>query len=244
MNQTDLDDDHDDVVVIEQRDKRGVVYIAVAAVLGLALGGLIGSSITASKWEKTYQVLEAQYQKSQETKTEQATIVEQNKTTAKEEFDKQLAAAMEEQEQKHQQAMASVESQLTELEKVNMSLEAQVAEQKAQLEQTAQQNAKLNRQSDMQATMLERSRELFQQELKIKQEVEALQKERDELVPKLKTLKKECDVYLEGKSWDATSDSCDKQDAASSRISQIDQMLRIHQMDLEQIKALSEELGL
>lgn len=244
MNQTDLDDDHDDVVVIEQRDKRGVVYIAVAAVLGLALGGLIGSSITASKWEKTYQVLEAQYQKSQETKTEQAAIVEQNKTTAKEEFDAQLAAAMEEQEQKHQQAMASVESQLTELEKVNMALEAQVAEQKAQLEQTAQQNAKLNRQSDMQTTMLERSRELFQQELKIKQEVETLQKERDELVPKLKTLKKECDVYLEGKSWDATSDSCDKQDAASSRISQIDQMLRIHQMDLEQIKALSEELGL
>ncbi|PNI04186.1 chromosome partitioning protein ParA [Vibrio diazotrophicus] len=244
MNQTDLDDDHDDVVVIEQRDKRGVVYIAVAAVLGLALGGLIGSTVTASKWEKTYQVLEAQYQKSLETKTEEAAVAEQNKTSAQEEFDKQLAAAMDEQEQKHQQALANIESQLTELEKVNMSLEAQVAEQKAQLEQTAQQNAKLNRQSDMQTTMLERSRELFQQELKIKQEVETLQKERDELVPKLKTLKKECDVYLEGKSWDATSDSCDKQDAASSRISQIDQMLRIHQMDLEQIKALSEELGL
>ncbi|MGY2575956.1 chromosome partitioning protein ParA [Vibrio sp. C8] len=244
MNQTDLDDDHDDVVVIEQRDKKGVVYIAVTAVLGLALGGLIGSSVTASKWEKTYQVLEGQYQKNQEIKTEQVAVEEQNKANAKEEFDKQLAAAMEEQEQKHQQAIANIESQLTELEKVNMSLETQVAEQKAQLEQTAQQNAKLNRQSDMQTTMLERSRELFQQELKIKQEVEALQKERDELVPKLKTLKKECDVYLEGKSWDATSDSCDKQDAASSRISQIDQMLRIHQMDLEQIKALSEEIGL
>ncbi|MBD0786588.1 chromosome partitioning protein ParA [Vibrio sp. Y2-5] len=244
MNQTDLDDDHDDVVVIEQRDKKGVVYIAVAAVLGLALGGLIGSSVTASKWEKTYQVLETQYKKNQETKTEQAETEEKNKVNAKEEFDKQLAAAMEEQEQKHQQKIASIESQLTELEKVNMSLEAQIAEQKAQLDKTEQQNARLNRQSDMQTTMLERSRELFQQELKIKQEVEALQKERDELVPKLKTLKKECDVYLEGKSWDATSDSCDKQDAASSRISQIDQMLRIHQMDLEQIKALSEEIGL
>ncbi|NIY92413.1 chromosome partitioning protein ParA [Vibrio diazotrophicus] len=244
MNQTDLDDDHDDVVVIEQRDKKGVVYIAVAAVLGLALGGLIGSSVTASKWEKTYQVLETQYKKNQETKTEQAETEEKNKVNAKEEFDKQLAAAMEQQEQKHQQEIASIESQLTELEKVNMSLEAQIAEQKALLDKTEQQNARLNRQSDMQTTMLERSRELFQQELKIKQEVEALQKERDELVPKLKTLKKECDVYLEGKSWDATSDSCDKQDAASSRISQIDQMLRIHQMDLEQIKALSEEIGL
>lgn len=244
MNQTDLDENDDDVVVIEQRDKNGVIYIAVAAVLGLALGGLVGSSLTASKWEKTYHVLESQFQKSQDAKTEQAAMVEQNKTSAKEEFEKQLAAALEEQEQKHQQAISDIESQLTELEKVNMSLEAQVTEQKSQLELASQQNDKLNRQSDMQTTMLERSRELFQQELKIKQEVEALQKERDDLVPKLKTLKKECDVYLEGKSWDATSDSCDKQDAANSRISQIDQMLRIHQMDLEQIKALSEDLGL
>ncbi|GHY13277.1 hypothetical protein VCSRO69_0614 [Vibrio cholerae] len=96
----------------------------------------------------------------------------------------------------------------------------------------------------MQVTMLERSRELFQRELKIKQELEGLQKERDSLVPKLKVLKKECDIYLEGKSWDAKSDACDKQDEANSRVSQIDQMIRVHQMDLEEIKALSEEIGL
>ncbi|EKO3989532.1 chromosome partitioning protein ParA, partial [Vibrio fluvialis] len=93
-------------------------------------------------------------------------------------------------------------------------------------------------------TMFERSRELFQKELKIKQEMEAMQKERDALVPQVKSLKKECDIYLEGKSWDAKSDACDKQDEANSRISQLDQMIRVHQMDLEQIKSLSEEIGL
>ncbi|MGB5804261.1 MAG: chromosome partitioning protein ParA, partial [Vibrio anguillarum] len=41
--QTDIDA-QDDVVVIEERDKRTYVYIALAGVLGLALGGLIGSS--------------------------------------------------------------------------------------------------------------------------------------------------------------------------------------------------------
>ncbi len=243
MNQTDLDD-NDDVVVIEQRDRRGVIYIAVAAVLGLALGGLVGSSLTASKWEKTYHSLEEQFQQSQKIKTEQAVIIEQNNSNAQQEFDKQLEEALNDQEVLHKEALAKIEQQLSELEKVNMSLEAQIAEQKAQLEQANQQNDRLNRQSDMQSTMLERSRELFQRELKIKQQVEVLQKERDELIPKLKTLKKECDVYLEGKSWDVSSDSCDKQDEASSRISQIDQMLRVHQLDLEQIKALSEDIGL
>ncbi len=243
MNQTDLDD-NEDVVVIEQRDKHGVIYIGVAAVLGLALGGLIGSTLTASKWEKTYSALEVQFQQSQKAQSEEAVVIEQKKESFKQDFDKQLAEAVQAQEKKQQQAMADLETQLSELEKVNMSLEAQVAEQKAALEQANQNNARLNRQSDMQSTMLERSRELFQRELKIKQEVEVLQKERDELVPKLNTLKKECDIYLEGKSWDVSSDSCDKQDEASSRISQIDQMLRVHKLDLEQIKALSEDIGL
>jgi membrane protein implicated in regulation of membrane protease activity len=92
--------------------------------------------------------------------------------------------------------------------------------------------------------MFERSRELFQQELKVSQELEVLEKEREELAPKIVELKKQCDIYLEGTSWDAKSDACDKQDEAQSRLSQVEQMIRVHQMDLKQMKALSEELGL
>ena len=44
-------EDQDEVVVIEERDKRTHIYIAIAAVLGLAFGGLAGSAMTASKWE-------------------------------------------------------------------------------------------------------------------------------------------------------------------------------------------------
>ncbi|MBY7908157.1 chromosome partitioning protein ParA [Vibrio fluvialis] len=243
MNQKQLDD-NEDVVVIEERDKRSYLYIGIAAVLGLALGGLIGSSVTASKWEKAYQTLETQYQQSKSDDSAQQADAEQQTIAMNSEWENKLQAALNEQMEQHKTNLSKLEKQITELEKVNATLESELSEQKDALAEADAKNSKLNRQADMQATMFERSRELFQKELKIKQEMEAMQKERDALVPQVKSLKKECDIYLEGKSWDAKSDACDKQDEANSRISQLDQMIRVHQMDLEQIKSLSEEIGL
>jgi predicted RNase H-like nuclease (RuvC/YqgF family) len=243
LNQKQLDD-NEDVVVIEERDKRSYLYIGIAAVLGLALGGLIGSSVTASKWEKAYQTLETQYQQSKSDDSAQQADAEQQTIAMNSEWENKLQAALNEQTEQHKTNLSKLEKQITELEKVNATLESELSEQKDALAEADAKNSKLNRQADMQATMFERSRELFQKELKIKQEMEAMQKERDALVPQVKSLKKECDIYLEGKSWDAKSDACDKQDEANSRISQLDQMIRVHQMDLEQIKSLSEEIGL
>ncbi|WP_275724360.1 chromosome partitioning protein ParA [Vibrio furnissii] len=243
MNQKHLDD-NEDVVVIEERDKRSYLYIGIAAVLGLALGGLVGSSLTAAKWESAYHTLEAQFQRSKNDDTQQKADTEQKAAAMNSEWEAKLQAALDEQTKQHQANVNKLEKQVSELEKVNSTLENELSAQKNALAASDAKNNKLNRQADMQATMFERSRELFQKELKIKQEMEAMQKERDALVPALKDLKKECDAYLEGKSWDAKSDSCDKQDEANSRISQLDQMIRVHKMDLEQIKALSEEIGL
>lgn len=243
MNQKQLDD-NEDVVVIEERDKRSYLYIGIAAVLGLALGGLIGSSVTASKWEKAYQTLETQYQQSKSDDSAQQADAEQQTIAMNSEWENKLQAALNEQTEQHKTNLSKLEKQITELEKVNATLESELSEQKDALAAADAKNSKLNRQADMQATMFERSRELFQKEMKIMQEMEAMQKERDALVPQVKSLKKECDIYLEGKSWDAKSDACDKQDEANSRISQLDQMIRVHQMDLEQIKSLSEEIGL
>ncbi|ELO1811972.1 chromosome partitioning protein ParA [Vibrio fluvialis] len=243
MNQKQLDD-NEDVVVIEERDKRSYLYIGIAAVLGLALGGLIGSSVTASKWEKAYQTLETQYQQSKSDDSAQQADAEQQTIAMNSEWENKLQAVLNEQTEQHKTNLSKLEKQITELEKVNATLESELSEQKDALAAADAKNSKLNRQADMQATMFERSRELFQKEMKIKQEMEAMQKERDALVPQVKSLKKECDIYLEGKSWDAKSDACDKQDEANSRISQLDQMIRVHQMDLEQIKSLSEEIGL
>lgn len=244
MNEQNDRHENDDVVVIEERDKRTHLYIVIAGVLGLALGGLIGSTLTAQKWESTYQSLEKQYQTLVADKQQMANQVEQRVAKVDDEVAEKLQLAIQAQQEEHKMAVDALQTQIEELKASKATLEEQVAEQKQQLSTVSSQNSQLNRQADMQATMFERSRELFQQELKVSQELEALEKEREELAPKIVELKKQCDIYLEGTSWDAKSDACDKQDEAQSRLSQVEQMIRVHQMDLKQMKALSEELGL
>lgn len=243
-NQTDIESTDDDVVVIEERDKRTYLYIVVAGVLGLAIGGLIGSSFTAKQWQSTYLELQEQYKSLEQDKETLVVTVEKRVAKVDDEVEQKLKAAMVEQQAKFDQQVQAMHTQVAELEKANLSLEEQLDGQKQQLADANKANNKLNYQANMQVTLLERSRELFQRELQVKQELEALMQERQELEPKLEALKTECDTYLDGTSWDAKSDSCDKQDEASSRISQINQMIRVHQMDLEQIKAIAEQLGM
>ena len=244
MNKQTEIEENEDVVVIEERDRRSYLYIAIAGVLGLAVGGLIGSSLTASKWESAYQNMEQNYQSLVEDKQQLVQQVEVRVANVDSEVEDKLRKALEVQTEENQQALEALQSQVAELEKVNLSLEEQVNKQKQTLAEANKANSQLNRQADMQATMFERSRELFQQELKVKMELESLEKERESLLPKIDALKVDCDAYLEGTSWDAKSDSCDKQDEANSRLSQVNQMIKVHQMDLKQMKELSEQLGL
>ncbi|HGY9594160.1 chromosome partitioning protein ParA [Vibrio campbellii] len=237
-------EDQDEVVVIEERDKRTHIYIAIAAVLGLAFGGLAGSAMTASKWESTYQVLEEKYQALAQDKTNLVSRVKTREAGIDKEIDVKVAKLLTEKEEAHKAELKALQEQLTEVEKVNLSLESQVKEQKATLNTTKSENDKLNRQADMQATMFERSREVFRKELQISQELESLEKERQALMPKIEKLKKECDVFLEGKSWDVKSDACDKHDEANSRLSQVDQLIEVNKMDLKQIKEITEDMGL
>ncbi|MDF2152277.1 chromosome partitioning protein ParA [Vibrio sp. CAU 1672] len=237
-------EEQDDVVVIEERDKRTHLYIAIAAVIGLAFGGLLGSVLTASKWESTYQVLEEQYQALAQDKTQLVTQVQTREQSLDQELQEKLTQQLAEKELQHQQQLQALQKQLTEVEKVNLSLEAQIKQQQEQLDSTASENQKLNRQADLQATMFERSREVFRKEMRVTQDLEALEKEREQLLPKIEKLKSECDIFLEGKSWDVKSDACDKHDEANSRLSQVDQLIEVNKMDLKQIKALSEEMGL
>ena len=237
-------EDQDEVVVIEERDKRTHIYIAIAAVLGLAFGGLAGSAMTASKWESTYQVLEEKYQALAQDKTNLVSQVKTREAGIDKEIDVKVAKLLTEKEEAHKAELKALQEQLTEVEKVNLSLESQVKEQKATLNTTKSENDKLNRQADMQATMFERSHEVFRKELQISQELESLEKERQALMPKIEKLKKECDVFLEGKSWDVKSDACDKHDEANSRISQVDQLIEVNKMDLKQIKEITEDMGL
>ncbi|WP_232733461.1 chromosome partitioning protein ParA [Vibrio sp. HA2012] len=240
----------DNVVVIEERDKRTYLYIIVAAVFGLAIGGLAGSIVTQSRWETAYhQLQEKQQQKTEavissaDKQKEPATSIdidaivdkrvteqlESEVSILKKEFDAQLLAS---------------QKIVTELEKVNIELETRIKVQQDSIKQEQEENAQLLQKTEMQEMVFERSRELFQRELKIKQELEKLQQEREALEPQVQQYQKDCDAYLEGNDWDVAEDSCDKHDEANSRLSQIDQMIEVHKLDLRQIQQIAGEIGL
>ncbi|MBF9000450.1 MULTISPECIES: chromosome partitioning protein ParA [Vibrio] len=237
-------DDNEDVVVIEQRDKRTYIYIGIAAVLGLALGGLIGSTLTSSKWQSAYDSLNHKYEQLTDKNSDISKQAQSDLAQANQQLQDKIDAAVTKATEDKQSQITKLEKEVAELEKVNDSLDSKVTNQKATLAKVDEQKDKLAKKANLQASVFERSREIFQKELKTKQELEKLQKERDDLAPKIKELKKACDLYLAGTSWDAKSDSCDKQDEAKARLGQLDQMIHVHQMDLKQMKALSEDIGL
>lgn len=245
MKQVTENNTHDeDVVFIEQRDKKSYLYILIAAVLGVALGGLIGGALASNHWEATYTQLEQSIEQHNKNSSDiLAQAHEQNQSEIekiKNDYEKQILSLKKEQELK----LTELKEKLKSLEQTKQQLETKVSSQNTTLKSVETKNERLNQQADIQASVFERSRELFQKELKIKQEVESLENEKTELTKKIKIFKQECDAYLDGTSWDAHSDVCNKQDEANSRISQINQLLKVHQMDLKEIKALTDNLGL
>jgi predicted RNase H-like nuclease (RuvC/YqgF family) len=220
-------DDQDEVVVIEERDTKTLSYIVIAGILGVAIGGLIGSVVTANKWQSAYQALEQQSLHAEKSSSE---VVEQ-KTIEAEQKVADLTAEIE-------------EAELIKLIQENSTLHAQLDETNGHLSEAEKELAEQERQVRLQSTMFERSRELFQRELIIKQELATLRERREVLQPQVERYKKECDIYLEGKSWDAVKDACDKHDEANSKLSQVDQMIEVHKLDLAEISQISEQIGL
>ena len=247
--------DQDNVVVIEERDKRTYLYIAIASVFGLAIGGLVGSAVTQTKWEAAYNQLQTRMEKGgnmqlipQEKSEPELTSVDIESIDIESEVEKRVAGQLENElrilKREYQAELEASQKMVIELEKVNVELEEQIKTQKETIEQVQQENARINQKADMQSVVFERSRELFQRELKVKQALEKLQQEREELEPKQRQYKKDCDSYLEGNNWDVSADSCDKQDEVNSRLSQIDQMIEVYKLDLRQIQQIAGDIGL
>ncbi len=238
------ENEQEEVVVVEQRDKFTLAYIGLAAVIGLAGGGLIGSSITESKWQSRYDVLESKLQQSNQQQEQLTVRVEEKVSNFDEQTNQKVSEALEKERAEHKAAISEIHQQVTALEKANLDLEQRIAEHEIALATKSAENDKLLQQSDMQASMFERSREIFQREFQVKQELEALRTEREELRPTIAQLKNECDVFLSGKSWDVKTDVCDRQDEAQSRLTHIDQMIQVHLLDLKQIEQLAEDIGM
>jgi chromosome segregation ATPase len=237
------DDLDEDVVVIEQRDKKTYLYIGLAAVLGIAVGGLIGGMITVKQWESAYQALETRFHHLESENQEKISTTENKNKKLIQQLKNEFNQKLESEKSVYQDQLKVFNQELDALKQANAALKSQMAAQKTQLSQASEKNAVLDRQANLQASLLERSRELFQREFKVKQSLVALEKEKETLTRKVKSLQKECDEYLQGTSWNAHSDACNQQDAASERIKKVNQLIRVNQMDLKQIQVLTKELG-
>lgn len=242
--------DQDNVVVIEERDKRTYLYIAVAAAFGLAIGGLAGSVITQSRWEAAYH----QVQNKLEQATASQVAVSQPDLEVspvidiEAEVDKRVTEQLESEvsvlQREFDAKLQASQKMVTELEKVNTDLEARIEKQQESIQQSAEENSRLQQKIDMQSVVFERARALFHKEIRVKLDLEKLQREREELEPKVHRYQQDCDAYLEGSDWDVAEDACDKHDAANSRLSQIDQMIEVHKLDLREIQQIAGDMGL
>ncbi len=246
MNKNTVNDttSEEEVVVIEQRDKRARLYIAIAAVLGLAAGGLVGSALTEQQWQSKFEQLNEQYsQLAVQSQSLQANS-DERVIQAQEQHRLKLRKALEESASEYELKLNELQAHNDKLKGNIEALEGKIASQKETIASEENRNTQLVRKTDIQASLFEQSQELFKRETELKAQVATLEQEKSQLSQDQKRLKRDCDLFLEGTSWDAKSDSCDRYDAASSRLSQIDQLLQVHNTDLNHIKTLKSELGI
>lgn len=244
QNDQQLDQSDEDVVVIQERDKYTLIYIAVAVLLGLAIGGLGGAVMTKSKWQQAYNQLEFRVERIEQDKTQVVVKVEEKAADIEGEVQRRIQEQLDELALEHEQELNQTKAMITELEKVNLDLEQEAKELRNLLADANSENNKLLKQADMQSVVIERSRELFQQEFKIKQELEKLQNKREKLVPEVERLKKACEQYVDGESFDAGAQSCDKHDELNSELSQTDQMIEVYKLDLREMEHIADSIGL
>ncbi len=250
MSDIDQKEYGDDVVVIEEKGKIAHItsYVVVSLLLGATIGGFALSSVTESKWREAYAQLETKYlteknkasiatQKAQE-------AIEENTKTEKTDTEKKIEKEQTIVKEEHDAQMNQLNAQIAQLEKKNKQHASLLTSQQNKIEKLNAANNDLTRRNELQLVMLQEAKGLFRRELQVTQELSMLEAEAEELQPRLSTFKKECDIYLKGESWDVKSDACDQRDNAQSRLSQIQQMINVHKMDIKQIRALTDDIGM
>lgn len=217
------------------------------AVAGLVVGASIATYFTHAHFDSSSKVQLAQ----------QAQL--QSDSEALQQQKQQLQTQLAESQQQATQASSDLTVQLEETQAKLAKSEAQVKTLKQQaasdsqklkethaqeLEVKQQQLVALQEKSDKQNEVLEQSKTFFQKQLTLQQELTKLNEERAKIIPLLNKAVDECQIFLEGKSWDAKSDACDRKEKASTKLKQIDDQIDAKQSKIVAIDSTSEAIGL
>ncbi len=241
-------DGDENVIVIEEKAKSNHWVAGVTLIIGIVIGGLVGSALSENKWAETYAELTTKSEEKDKLYQEQLDknkLIESSQAASNAD---EIKLALEEQEKTHNQEKeqllsfesdkrAPLNERIKLLASQNTSLEMQVKEQDEQI-------VKLINQVELQLTMLSRSKQLFQRQMLLKEEQNTLQTKLNAAVENEQQLAKNCALYQEGKSWDAKSDACKRQEQANKQVSQYNEQLQQLRMDIREIDYINEDLGM
>lgn len=199
-------------------------YLSLVAIACLGVGGWTGAYITDQKLEVANQQLLAQQARADE-------LVKQQQNTASG-VQQQLTTALAEKKE-IQDSLQSAQQRVKELEAQNKKLNSQLQQKNTQLRVETQKAQHLQTKTVQQADALANSRETILREEKAKQALAELKASQETLQQRLPKLKEACAIYLDGRSWDAKSDSCDKQKQAQAQLKSIAQKIEQQQKELQ-----------
>ncbi|PMO63967.1 hypothetical protein BCT06_06105 [Vibrio breoganii] len=221
----------------------------LAGVVCFALGVAAGSAFIS---HNTNQEIIVERENHQKIIQEHSTLVSENNQLRSDLSEaEQTLTTTNEREQKTAQSVTEFQGKSAELQKDNQKLSAELKqlkstleEQETAVEELTASNEALKERTEIQNNVLETSKVFFQDQLRLQQEVNELHTQRAKLINTLNSLVKECQIYLDGTSWDAKSDSCDRKKVASDRLKKIDESIDAKQAKIVKIDQTSEAIGL
>ncbi|CAM3955571.1 hypothetical protein VINE108521_00590 [Vibrio neonatus] len=204
----------------------------------MVLGTVIGGTFVSHNAQKESEGKQATLQQLSDQQV--ALNAENNEIKAKLQTFKEDGDSFKQEQTLLKQAVTKSEKANAQLKQQKKQLDAEVANLKKQLkqqqdneQQLQDNNQELQTSLDKKNAILAQSKEYFQDQLKLQQEVHELHVQREKLIVTFNDLAKECQVFTEGKSWDAKSDSCERKQKASDRLKAIDKSINVKQAQLD-----------
>ncbi|GEA50176.1 hypothetical protein VIN01S_09800 [Vibrio inusitatus NBRC 102082] len=221
----------------------------LAGIVCFALGVVAGNAFMSHNANQEIIVERESHQKIIQ---EHSTLVSENNQLRSDLSDaEQTLTTTNEREQETAQSVTEYQDMSAKLQNENQKLSNDLKQLKKTLEKqevavqelTASNEALVER-TEIQNEVLETSKVFFQDQLRLQQEVNELHTQRAKLISTLNSLVKECQIYLDGTSWEAKSDSCDRKKVASDRLKKIDESIDAKQAKIVKIDLTTEAIGL
>ncbi len=216
--------------------------LALAAFTGVIIGAVASYAVFSASYHdhsQSQQQQLVQLQQDNQAQLQQVEQLQQQQQQLLMQID-QLSAQKKQQETEQKQLTA----QVAELKQEKKQAVKTIAVQKDKADDLAEVNEKLEKQTELQASMLDKSRQLFDKEDQLKQDLAKLQSTQQKLTAQVDKLTKACELFKQGQSWETKSDACKKQTLGEQQSHKLQLQIDEKQQELQKTQAMITSLGL